>query len=296
MTSELSEDQIQKIVKNYVQEALNDDESERINGKPLTQEGLEGNLHVYDSFLSDYREALALRDNRPIEHLVNTVLKEADIDISQDSFAYRKLCREMLKAQIGVLEKLKNRELGDYSDDTGQVTVTQAEPQKEPPGIPLTQLVDDYFNENLRAGKWSPRTIREYENSYRMLKESLGEDKPVNYIDHKIMQEYKKLLLKLPPNVFKSKKYEGMSLRDFLKIDSNESNTNSLSVSAINRYIMNAEAVFRYGVRNGHMKMNPAEGLKLPKQKRPQEERQAFNNDDLHKIFHSKHYYEDTLK
>ena len=39
---------------------------------------------------------------------------------------------------------------------------------------------------------------------------------------------------------------------------------------------------------NGHMKMNPAEGLQLPKQKRPQEEREIFNDDDLHKIFHSK--------
>ncbi len=120
MASELSEKQIQEIIKGYVREALNDDENDRINETPLTPEKLDDNLSTYDYLLSDFREALALRDNRPVKKFVNTILEEMNIKVDEDSSSYRKLCRQMLKAQVDVLEKLKKRELGDYSGEYDQ--------------------------------------------------------------------------------------------------------------------------------------------------------------------------------
>jgi integrase len=44
------------------------------------------------------------------------------------------------------------------------------------------------------------------------------------------------------------------------------------------------------------MTTNPAKGLLPPKSKRPQDERDAFNDEDLEKIFYSKQYREDSFK
>jgi len=84
--------------------------------------------------------------------------------------------------------------------------------------------------------------------------------------------------MNLPPNFYKTKQYQGMSL---MEVAESGEKMGSLSGSAINRYLMTAQAVFGFGVRNHHLQFNPAEKLQLPKQKRPHEERASFNKDDL---------------
>jgi integrase len=290
---ELSEEQVQRIIKGYVRDLLEDDEVERVMSEfPIHDETHNQQMREYEASIEFYKRDLALSNYDRIDRMAERILNERSIGFDKDSYPYKKLCRELLKANIQLIERLKLREKGEYSDEVSSAAEAPKKFTEEPPSIPLSQLIDDYFSENLRASKWSPRTIKEYKNSFRMLKEFIGRDTPVNSVGHKEMQKYKKLLIKLPANFFKTKKYEGMSLHDILKMDIE----GGLSVSAINRYLMNASAVFRYAARNGHMKINPAEGLQLPKQKRPQEERDIFNDDDLRKIFHSKKYKEDSFR
>lgn len=82
-----------------------------------------------------------------------------------------------------------------------------------------------------------------------------------------------------------------MTVRDVLKSDLQ----GGLSVSAINRYVMNAQALFSHGVRHHYMDINPAEGLQLDKEKMPFEERQIYEPEDLIKIFNSQQYIEDVF-
>jgi len=299
MATELSDGQIQKIVKGYVKQALAESEGDRVMGKPLNPEQFDSNIFAYDWVLDDLKEALAFRDTKTVLKFVDGLLKDQNIELDKNSETYRKLCREMLKAQIKVLEIDRRREFGDYSidRDDAQIGIQAAHedlPEESSPSIPLSQLIEEHFNERLRAGRWSPRTIKEYKNGFRVLREFLGADTPVNRINHQDMQNYKRMLLHLPANFSKSKKWKEMTLKDVmtLKLDKKE----LLSVSAINRYLMNAKAVFGHGVRNGYLKTNYADGLQLPKQKRPHEQRAAFGNDDLHKIFHSKNYVEDKFQ
>jgi len=57
-------------------------------------------------------------------------------------------------------------------------------PEKSPdePTISLENLVEDYIRDNLRVGKWTKRTIKEYQNCFRVLKDFLGPDTPVRRI------------------------------------------------------------------------------------------------------------------
>ena len=69
-----------------------------------------------------------------------------------------------------------------------------------------------------------------------------------------------------------------------------------LSISAMNRYLMNAQALFNYGVRNNHMTINPAAGIQFQKEKKkPSDEKSQFDHEDLIKIFHSSKYLEDDF-
>jgi integrase len=64
----------------------------------------------------------------------------------------------------------------------------------------------------------------------------------------------------------------------------------------MNRYLMNAQAVFNYGVRNNHMTINPAAEIQFEKEKKkPSSERSMFDQQDLTKIFHSQKYTEDDF-
>ena len=47
-------------------------------------------------------------------------------------------------------------------------------------------------------------------------------------------------------------------------------------------------------MKNGWMHFNPAEGMQLPDPRRDDELRTVFSNEDLHKLFHSPQYKEDT--
>jgi integrase len=165
-------------------------------------------------------------------------------------------------------------------------------PPPEVPSISLKELIENYWKESLRSNRWSAGTIKEYKNGYKVLTDFLGSETSVRKIGYKELQVYKEMLMKLPTNFSRSEKYRGMTLKDVLESKEIEG---ELSVSAINRYIMNAQSVFTYGVRNNHMGFNPAEGLQLPKMKNPSEERAIFDDQDLIRIFHSDQYLEDEF-
>ena len=83
-----------------------------------------------------------------------------------------------------------------------------------------------------------------------------------------------------------------MTLRDVLEFKER----GALSISAMNRYLMNAQAVFDYGIRNSHMPFNPAAGIQLPKEKRkPSSEKSQFDYQNLITIFQSQKYKEDDF-
>ena len=154
----------------------------------------------------------------------------------------------------------------------------------------LKTIIDKYVKENLRAKKWSPRTIVSYRNYFKLMVEFTG-DVPIETVTAKTMQDYKDLLTNLPANFFKSKRYKDTPLN---RVKHMKTGDGGISVNTINSYLTAASALFDYAVRNQFMSHNPAKGLKLPRTARPDKQRDTFNHDDLHKIFHSKRYMDDT--
>ena len=67
-----------------------------------------------------------------------------------------------------------------------------------------------------------------------------------------------------------------------------------MAAHTVNKYIDRAGALFEYAVIHGCMDKNPAVKMQLKTETRPHEERDAFDKDELLKLFHSKDYLEDT--
>ncbi|WP_041916337.1 phage integrase SAM-like domain-containing protein [Desulfocapsa sulfexigens] len=155
----------------------------------------------------------------------------------------------------------------------------------------FSEVEESYILEVEKGGNWTEKTKAENLTIFTLFMRIVG-DLPVEQIDRKVMTEYKSILMQLPPNLNKGSRYEGKTVAEI--IDSRPEKT--LTVNTINKYIRRLSGLFNYAVRNGHMQYNPAEGLQIKSQKRADQERQEYTNEDLQNLFGSKEYMEGKHK
>jgi integrase len=156
-------------------------------------------------------------------------------------------------------------------------------------GPRLKLLVEEYFEENLRSNRWSPRTVREYRNCFRVLLFYFG-DVSIGHLNYKTLREYKRFLLRIPANFSKMEKYSNLSPAQLMETNSDS----RLSVSAVSKYLWTLKSFFTYALKSGYVEANFASGLQLPPQIRADEQRSIFTPEDLEKLFHSDQYIKGT--
>lgn len=144
----------------------------------------------------------------------------------------------------------------------------------------LSEVISLYSEEKQRETSWTPKTRHENEAIYRLLMDITG-DVEVALIDHGVARHVKQTLLRLPPNVNKDPRYRGKPVNDVLAL----SPTKTLSVSSLNKYLGRLSSFFEWAERHGYVEKNPFSNLALKKTKRPHEERDPFNDEDLTKLF-----------
>ncbi|MFC1876000.1 phage integrase SAM-like domain-containing protein, partial [Thermodesulfobacteriota bacterium] len=152
-------------------------------------------------------------------------------------------------------------------------------------GPKLKRLVEEYFEEKLRSNRWSPRTVREYRNCFRVLLFYFG-DVAVANLNYKTLRGYKRFLLQIPANFSKIEKYSNLSPAQLMEANSDS----RLSVSAVSKYLWTLKSFFTYLLKSGYVEVNYASGMQLPPQKRPDEQRSVFSPKDLMLLFHSTQY------
>lgn len=92
-------------------------------------------------------------------------------------------------------------------------------------------------------------------------------------------------LQRLPPNINKNPRYRGKSIAEILALADQPAAPNT-----INKSLTRISALFRWAVEYGYTTLNPAGGMTIKNPKRANEERQAFTDDDLIKLFHREDY------
>lgn len=291
---EITQEQIQELVKSYVNDVLSCCEEFRANkSKPYALRDIETLVEVHQDLIGESCEDLALCNYSNVEQYVDKVLLKAGLNISKESFSYKVLSRELLKAHIQTLEIEKKRTLGDYSltyeeKELAEHRTVHTQPEKvSSKAVLFSELIQNYWNEKITTKAWKPRTQTEYESNIKLFIEFFGADTPVDTIDAVRVREFKETLMKLPKNYRKYKRYKGMSVVDVAMMKIPEEDR--ISIATINdKYLSLLDAVFNHAESNGFIKNTPIKkGLKIKesKKRKASEERDMFDQQDLKKMF-----------
>jgi integrase len=259
--------------------------------EPLPNEVHEEDKAGYAYMQESLKKDLAVCNYETIGKLAGRVLTENGIQVEPESYPFRKLCRELLKLHAGLLDTLAKREDGDYSDDEQTHALPPPADPQEVTSRPLTEIVQLFLEDQEEASKWEPKTKAEYTACLRMLTEVLG-DVPVRSITYEMMTEYRRKLRKLPANMRKKPRYRDRSVEEILGMEVDD----PMSITNVNKLLIRASTLFNYAVKRDFMDKNPAEGLTIKQDKREDEFRKTFTEEDLVKLFHSKAYDEDRHK
>jgi integrase len=270
--SGLSDKKIQQMVNRYIKDRI--DNLERCyldsNRQPF-KSAHDFRVHVdcLDFYKESTVELLGVGDYRPVEKRVADLLKDQGIDqIEKDSESYIKLCREIYRADLKLLDVEKRHLQGDYSYQKDLPEIFPALFKQLPEtniqtSSQLSKVIDDYRKEKIRT--WKPRTVTEIDRALNHLKNYLGETTPVHSIDGRIMREYKQMLL-----------------------DEEIKPGKTRSIKPINdKYLCFVKAFFTFAKDNQYIPDNPAEGISIKdsRKKKAHKKQDVFAREDLKRMF-----------
>jgi len=280
--AKLSEDIIQKLVHQYIKNAIESwDKSlyEELDPPPFNDAG---EFRSYVAFLDNFREdlidCLNLGDFSMLEKSIGMLLEKNGINhIDKDSMAYRKLCVDIHNAEIQLLPMQQQHMLGDFSYKKQLPDVFPelfAERKESPPEIAgqnsenLQKVLDAFWKEN--SPHWKPRTVTQFKTCHNHLLEFLGGDRMIHTLDYKDGRDYKKLL----SNTITKK-------------------GTKMSPARVDLYLGYAAQAFNWAIKHHYINVNPFAGLQFGKKmrKRADQQRAAFTTDDLKKMFVDSRYF-----
>ena len=122
----LSETQIQSLLDQHLRQSLNEDEERRLSAGRIGPDDLDDELEAISFIKSDLKEELAVNDYEGISSHVDDFLKELKVKPDKKSKNYKKLCRELLKVNIRILDITEKRAVGDYSDQFSTSTFSNS--------------------------------------------------------------------------------------------------------------------------------------------------------------------------
>ncbi|NVN92737.1 MAG: hypothetical protein HXX11_19370 [Desulfuromonadales bacterium] len=159
---------------------------------------------------------------------------------------------------------------GMLPDDVVQGMVTELYPGKQvekPRGKLLPVVVADYIKVN--ESQWTYKTKLEVIGCLRLIVDVIG-NVEIEKIDKQAVLEFRAKLMKLPANMYKI--YPGQTIHAILGLPDVE----PMSVNSVNKHIMRLNALLGYGVKEGIVTVNYAQGMMLPDKRR---------NDELRKVY-----------
>lgn len=149
--------------------------------------------------------------------------------------------------------------------------------------ITLGELIEEFQND---PGRHSMRlkTRLDYGLVFRAMQEVIGGDRRLRDISRDDCKAVHDLFLRLPPNATKERDF--ISLQRSAEKAEAEGRT-SLNPVTVNSHLHKMSALFNYGVKEERIDRNPARGLAVDGFKHTEEDRLAFTNEQLDRIFAS---------
>jgi len=247
----LSDDQIKKLVNQYIKDKI-DNLDEFFND--------DNDLKPYSSaeeFNSFVKSLKAIRDDAIVDLNVgnfsivedtthNILVKNGINNVDKDSPEFRKLCVEIHKAYISLLPIEQKHLLCDFSyrDELPKIfpqvfnnTYKSNHQTIEQTSGTLSEIADEYWNR--KKGRWTVAAIESYARYKKRLLEYFGEDKLINSINYKAMEQFRDKLKKTGS--------KGKPITD----------------KTVNLHLEFYSGLFNHAIQSGRIKHNPVSGVKF---------------------------------
>jgi integrase len=223
--------------------------------------------------------------DKEVEDLLNNPLS-AHIKLSMDKKADGTLSINNLEMDPDKIESEKK--LFDHVID--KLNQVKSDPipdrpnvrdiENQPPSISLQKLTDEYF-QAVSADIEDDKTLRGYKSHLDTFLEILGEEVPINQITRKRAREAIEILKQLPPNRKKKPAYKDLSIASIIELKP----SNTLATTTVKLHIERARALFEFGKKEQLCTFNPFDDLKPKRERRPDQERKVFDDEDIKALF-----------
>ncbi|MFO7598108.1 MAG: site-specific integrase [Desulfocurvibacter africanus] len=209
---------------------------------------------------------------------------------------------EIGKHLINYQEILIRRAQGDYNYEKliypprpkGYPVAQQSSPAQQATGtdaqIPLSKVLESYVSEKVDTKQWTERSAYDIRSTLDQLVEIIG-DIPMGKINFETMRTFKETLRKMPPNRNKQKAYRGKSIQEILAMKPEK----TISTTTFNCIMSNISGFFNWCETHGYLDRNYAQKMTIKIKQQPHTFRDAFEQDELLKLFKTKSYIKDTF-
>lgn len=277
----MDEVKLKELVAQYFREGVEDGEQWHLLHGPSSN--LDGRLSDLQDHAGDLRQALALNDFRSLPPQKVADLLGVDLaELPQES--YRKLCREILTAQLAMAERGMARMNGEPETEPWHVSphapaLHALQPvAPETPTMLLSEAIRQFTALKTAEGAWGTKTALEGRLALADLLQIAG-DRPVGSLTKADLADYWSVLLHLPPNP--AKRYPGVALRELAA-----RGLPRVAPATANKAASFTRSLFAWLDKQDQITgKNPAAALGKARVDAAQEQRQAFSDADLRVIF-----------
>jgi hypothetical protein len=202
------------------------------------------------------KKAVAGHDNSQMLRIVRDYLEDHGVKVEPDGDLEKRLVYAF--SQTGVEAGIRQRDNGKAvptPEPVSMATLRAKAGHLSQDDVLLSTLIDQYCAEQEQAGNWQ-KTSMENRAIFRLFLDIVG-DIPVSTIGYPTMRGYKEILLKLPPNLNKDKRYRGKPLAEVLSMPDVE----PMSTTTISKHLIRISTITDWAVKHGYLDKNYAEGM-----------------------------------
>jgi len=257
--TELTDSKVRELVKQFTDETRDYIEELHLTS-PLHPEKNPANHDAAVMLQSEYRDSLAeSRFSSSVIRQAQELLAAAGITVISESLEFKKLCREITRAQQQLnCYALSLAKGADTVSDTNYLSSPQS--QVTTPELPSVTVSAEYSKEKAASGDWgSERTSASFKQAVAIFLELMG-DMDITKLDKKAARDFKDRLLKYPKGRNKLKALKDLSIQAIME---GEAEYKCISrTTASNRWGM-IVSILNMAQSVGHITNNPLSDMPI---------------------------------
>ena len=283
----MTPEEAQQLIQQWVDAYQERGEEDRLTRVVEDDEREAIGLHLSDELESTQGDLIGNYFARIIPE-VNELLTANQYTLPKGSDAYRRLCRELLKAKQAVLRTEMERWEGHYTEPARPFSPTSS-PRLRGEALSLAQAIAKYLTHNQHR---APATITAKQSALKRFADLIGERDVRRYVKADGIQ-FRDTVGQLPAHM--ASHYPGKSVREVLALVRKQPAIARLSKQTVNQDLVHLGHFFSWLIKEGiHPGPNPTEGLSYVGVEG--ESHDPFTDEELRSIFSGREYAGPSLR